>query len=200
MTYRSGAERRLSIAALAVCALLAVSSKASALDAYAGLLGGYGFATERHDVQPYGAGFGLDGGVTLPEIPIYIGARVQLFAGQTRHLPPELGSVRESERYLLYGLDLGYDVELGTLLLRPEVGIGAAHMFFTLDAPLTSTSTGGSSLLPVPDDLSLYLAPALELLWKLSHVYFGAEIRYLALTANGHISGLLLLAHGGLSW
>jgi len=171
-----------------------------AMSLYAGLLGGYGFTPEKHAVQPYGVGLGAAAGVTLPSIPIYLGARLLWFLGATGHTGVPTTSttgmatnlnVELSQSYLTYGVDLGYDAELGPLVLRPGLGIGSAR--------LNSNTVGTTGVKATLHDSTLYLSPALALLFKPGLLFIGAEARYLGMTEKAHYSGIALLAHFGLT-
>jgi hypothetical protein len=182
---------------LALLASLGWTSSAHALDLYVGGLAGYGFTTEDSSLEPYALGLGANGGITLSEdFALYLGARLLWFSGETSQL--ELmrngasASVELSRSYLTYGVDVGYDFAAGPLVLRPELGIGGATLYVNDATPdgLTMTETS---------DGSLYLAPALELLFAPSLLYLGAEIRYMAMTASGQVSGVVILGHIGLT-
>jgi hypothetical protein len=187
---------------LVLAALLVSNSKAEAMSLYAGLLGGYGFTPEKHEVQPYGVGLGASAGLTIPVVPIYIGARLLWFIGSTDHIsnPTPMAtmtsagtsvSLELSQSYLTYGVDLGYDAELGPLVLRPQLGIGRATLYSNLADP--------SGLKMKANDSTLYLSPALALLFKPGLLYVGAEVRYLGMTEKAHFSGVALLAQLGLT-
>lgn len=185
-------------------ALACNAQKAQAMSLYAGLLGGYGTTPEKHPVLPYGVGLGANAGLTLPSIPIYVGARLLWFIGHTKPMVmepstnPTTGAtttvnVKLSESYLTYGVDLGYDAELGPLVLRPELGIGRA----TLNANTVGPS--GVSVKKEANASSLYLSPAVELLFKPGLLYLGGELRYMGLTAHNQYDGIVVLAHLGLT-
>jgi hypothetical protein len=191
--------RKSPVLGLVLAALLLSANKAQAMSLYAGLLGGYGFTPEKHVVQPYGFGLGAAAGLTLPVIPIYLGARLLWFAGDTGHPAATTSttgtgtsvSVELSQSYLTYGIDLGYDAELGPLVLRPGLGIGSAR--------LNSNSADANGFKMKFNDSTLYISPALALLFKPGLLYVGAEVRYLGMTEKAHLSGIALLAHFGLT-
>lgn len=195
----SPAMHRLLGLGLVLAALLSSGEKAEAMSLYAGLLGGYGFTPEKHDVQPYGVGLGAAAGLSLPAIPIYLGARVLWFVGDTGHATLPMGtstisantSVELSQSYLTYGVDLGYDVELGPLVLRPGLGIGSGTLY--------SNRAGANGFHMKANDSTLYLSPAVTVLAKLALLYVGAEARYLGMTEKAHYSAIALLAHLGLT-
>jgi hypothetical protein len=193
--------RKSTVLGLVLAALLLSGPKAHAMSLYAGLLGGYGFTPEKHEVQPYGFGLGASAGVTLPAVPIYVGARLLWFVGATGHTPSPMMtttatgmtavSLKLSESYLTYGIDLGYDLELGPLVLRPGLGIGSAR----LNANIVDMGGVKTKL----DDSTLYISPAIALLFKPGLLYVGAEARYLGMTEKKHFSGIALLAQLGIT-
>jgi hypothetical protein len=192
--------RHASLALVLVVALSVAPHKARAMSLYAGLLGGYGFTPQKHDVQPYGFGLGASAGLTLPVVPIYLGARLLWFAGGTGHTVVSMSnpaggaagvSAELSQSYLTYGIDLGYEAALGPFALRPGLGIGSARLNANI------VDTGG--LKTKFNDSTLYLSPALALLFKPGLIFIGAEARYIGLTEKNHLSGIALLAQLGLT-
>ncbi len=179
--------KRFDVLFFAAFVLLVTAGRAQAQSVYAGLLGGYAATTEKHQgVEAYGGAIGASAGLTLPVFPIYLGARVVGFFGDTG----TVAAVTLNRHYLLYGVDLGYDAIFGPLVLRPSLGIGRA----TLENSITSSGLKLSS-----SDSSLYLAPGLGLIVKLLLVYVGAELRYNALTESGHWNSVSMLASAGLT-
>ena len=188
----------------ALCALFVCTNEAKAWGVYAGAHGGYGFAPKVRSAEPepYGVGLGADAGVTLPVIPIYVGARLTWFLGQSKKEvdvggAAASGSLKLDESYLTYGIDIGYDMELGPIILRPELGIGRATLYTNQIGTGTIGSTSASFEMK-KNYSSLYLAPAAELIIKLGLLYVGAEARFLGLTAKRSHNGVALLAHLGL--
>jgi hypothetical protein len=179
--------KRFHILFLAALVLGATSATAQAQSIYAGLLGGYASTTEKHEsVESYGVALGASAGVTLPVLPIYLGARAIWFLGDT-------GTVQALElnrRYTLYGIDLGYDAILGPIVLRPSLGIGSATL---------RNSIKSSGLTVSSNDSSLYFAPGVGLIVKLALIYVGAELRYNALTESKQFNSVSMLASLGLT-
>ncbi len=176
----------------------AAVSRASAQSLYAGALGGYAKSTGKGSgtFEPYGLGLGASAGVTLPVMPIYLGARIVWHAGDTQRLGAGSASVSLKEHYLLYGLDLGYDLALGPLVLRPGLGIGKASLESS-----SSVSGGGSAVsFSTPNTgSSLYLAPNIGLIIKLGLIYLGGELRYNELTEKAGRNSVSMLASVGLT-
>ncbi|HEX7479403.1 MAG TPA: hypothetical protein VF331_16490 [Polyangiales bacterium] len=186
---------------LSVCAVAAVllvcapQAEAHALSLYAGGLGGYGVVTDgQRGFDPYGLALGLDAGVTLPVIPIYVGARGLWFEGTTQnsHFGSAWTSIKTS--YLTYGIDLGYEAELGPLVLRPSLGVGR------ISAGTSGSAGGGAAAFPAGGPgSSLYLSPGAALLVKLGLLYVGGEARYQVSTRHGCPDALVLLAKLGVT-
>lgn len=178
------------------CATNASSARAQSL--YAGGLLGYGFGTEKNQpVNPYGVGLGLNAGLALPGTPIYAGARIVGFFGAKGHeLVAGTSGATSSEvslSYLTYGVDLGYEFG-SSLVLRPTLGIGRAVLkaHAVSSSALSSVSLRGS-------DATLYLAPAVALLFKSGLLFLGAEGRYNFMTESRHVSGLSILGNVGIT-
>jgi hypothetical protein len=165
-------------------------STAHAQALYAGLVGGYAATSSdrEHGVEPYGVGIGASAGVSLPVMPIYLGARILWYFGDSASFSQDGVELKLSRHYLLYGLDLGYDAELGPIVLRPALGIGRATL---------EDTTKGLGVDLSGTDSSLYLAPSVGLLLKLPLIYAGAELRYNWLTESAHFNSVSLLASLG---
>ena len=167
------------------------ASRAHALSLYAGALGGYAASTsEDRNVNPYAVGLGASAGITLPVMPFYVGARVLWYFGDSATFSQNAVGVELNSHYLLYGLDLGYDAELGPLVLRPSLGIGSATLKYSITSLGAKVSTS---------DSSLYLAPSIGLIIKLGLIYVSGELRYNALTESAHADSVSLLAGLGVT-
>jgi len=93
---------------------------------------------------PIGAGFGMR--VGLAYAGWYLGGNVTAYTGGS--------DVNLSDRALLYGLDLGYGIRLrglgrdGSIVLRPQVGLGSAaisHTTTTTGVDVVTSASGSSS-------------------------------------------------------
>jgi hypothetical protein len=177
--------------ALLLCSAVSSASTAHAMSLYAGALGGYAASTdENHNVNPFGVGLGLSAGVTLPVMPIYVGGRFVYYLGDSASFSQSGVGLKLDSHYVMYGVDLGYDAELGPIVLRPGLGIGRA----TLENSSTTLGVEVSS-----SDSSLYLAPSIALIIKLGLIYVSGELRYSALTESDHPDNVSLLAGLGLT-
>lgn len=178
--------------ALLVTSVVASASSAHALSLYAGGLGGYAQSTDQqHGVNPYAIAVGASAGLSLPVIPIYVGGRFIYYFGDSASFSQDGIGVKLDSHYVMYGLDLGYDAELGPIVLRPSLGIGRAT--------LESTTSGLGGTHTSKSDGSLYLAPSIGLILKLGLLYVSGELRYNALTEGDQPDSISMLAGLGLT-
>jgi hypothetical protein len=83
----------------------------------------YGVDLNDSDINAWGTGLGLNGGITLPAIPIYVGGNIEYFFGEKVEL---LGGSVKSNIWQITA-EGGYDIGLGDrLVLRPKLGLGPA--------------------------------------------------------------------------
>lgn len=176
---------------LTVCALCGLASRAHAQSVHVGILGGYGFTTDDDDgIEPYGVGIGASAGLTLPIVPIYLGARAVWHLGESARISAGGATLQLDRHYALYAVDLGYDAALGPITLRPALGVGAAVL-----------ENGGSAVgvAVSASDSSLYLAPGVGLIVSFGLLYAGGELRFNYVTEDGHFNGISMLASVGLT-
>lgn len=142
---------------------------------------GSGTGTQYETVNGYGPGIGLSAGVTLP-LSLYLGASFDYFFGETVSFSSGPDVSRASSQLLAR---VGYDLGLGPLTLRPELGLGALFSNVKVE--------GGA---PDVSDRELtangtVLAPALEAFFGLGLLNINAEARY-ELVAGDNSNGLIL--------
>lgn len=112
------------LAALAVALPSFADEPATAGRLQIGLGFRYGAELNEGDFNPWGTGIGLDGGYTLPVLPIYVGGNFEYFFGSTLESP---GAKLEGNIWQLMA-EGGYDIGLGSrVVLRPKLGLGYAH-------------------------------------------------------------------------
>jgi hypothetical protein len=132
-------------------------------------------------INPLGLGAGGRGGVSF--LGFYAGVDILYYVGGS-HTGPT-GVVAETETVtqhsLMWGLDLGYNLKLSIVTLRPQLGVGNLTIH-------TSTSTvdvcpnclaiglGSSS-----QASNLYLEPGVTALVSLGDVFVGADANVLVL-------------------
>jgi hypothetical protein len=117
--------------------------------------------------NPLGFGLGARGGVSI--VGIYVGANVLYYLGSSETV---LGS-NLSVHSLLYGGELGYDIKVAILTIRPQVGVGN----YTLSA------TGLS------DQNNLYVEPGVTGLVSLGTLFVGADANALILPNMKQLDG-----------
>jgi len=188
---RAGSRLRLGLIAAAVCCACAFesASTAHAQHVQLGVLGGYGVKTEAFGHDPYLFSIGAQAGVTLPVFPLYLGARLLWFSGEIQNVQLT-SSMNETAlafavNYLMLGADIGYDLELGPIVLRPMLSAGRAT--------LSSKLIGARGVFDGPVDNSPFVAPALALLVNVCCLYVSAEVRYTFMTESDNPNGVALL-------
>lgn len=151
------------LAASALSATLSATSTASALPLLTlsgSARGLYGNPTGDAELNAYGAGLGLRLGVTLPA-SLYLGGSFDYFFGESDTVVNQ--DVSASLLQLMGRV--GYDLGLGPLTLRPQLGFGYAQ--------------SNSELGPIESSASDFvLAPGLEFTFGLGLLSIGAEASY----------------------
>lgn len=130
---------------------------------------------EGTDLNPYGIGLGLRGGLTLPSA-LYLGASFDYFFGDSDDVVDVDFAI-----YQLMG-NIGYDLGLGPLTLRPSLGLGVAN---------TSVEVGGP--ISFEDSQSDFvLSPGAEGIIGLGLLSVSAELRYNKIFADGDADALIM--------
>ena len=130
-------------------------------------------ATSSKDWNPYAAGLGLRGGVTL--LSIYAGVSFDYFFAETTHLE---GIEIRGGRSQFMG-NLGYELSVPLLTLRPLLGVGYAQ------TQIKSNFGADHS------QQELVVAPGAELMLSLGLVTVSGELRYnFTSTADALIVGI----------
>lgn len=155
-----------------------------------GLLLGYGFKTDRQTgglgVDPYGLMAGLRGGYTF-DFALYAGAYFKYFLGSSGttgsgRIATESRDVHAS--YMQFGLEAGYDLFAGPVILRPSLELGMALAFS--DADGTTRSVG-----------DLMFGPGVAVLYPFDDLFLGGDLRGSLVTGDG-VSGVTIAANGGM--
>jgi len=129
-------------------------------------------ANASKDWNPYGAGVGLRGGVTL--LSFYAGASLDYFLAESTHL----AGFEISGGRLQVMANIGYEIGLPLLTLRPLLGVGYAQTQIE------------SSAGPDHSRDDLVLAPGAELMLSLGLLNLSGELRYNFSTADALIVGI----------
>jgi hypothetical protein len=146
----------------------------------------YGIDLEPGELNPWGTGLGLDGGITLPNA-VYVGGNFEYFFGST----VETSDIDTSGNLWQLTAEGGYDIGLGPIfVLRPKVGAGVAGSSFeTCDlegACVDDSSTDfvlapGASFILMPPGFSLSLDVRYDMIFAertLNGVIFAAGIGF----------------------
>ena len=160
------------VAAAAAATTIALSGNAHALgpvDLEVGALAGYGSAPSNFpstSPNPLGFGIGARGGVDI--FGFYGGVKLMYYLGGSQ------GGF--SDHSLSEGVDVGYNIKLAVLTIRPMLGLGN----FTITG-----SYGGAST----DTGSFYVEPGVTGLVSLGLIYVGADVNALLLTSEPKAGG-----------
>lgn len=190
---------RISTAILAGCAAagtLGFSESAHALPlidlgASARLM--YSSPIEDLQVNPYGLGLGLRGGITIPG-NLYLGVNAELYFGEKDDILAETANRIEAE---LVGLgdearvarssfvtmaEVGYDFSLVALTIRPLVGFGLlGETIETCPADGDCTEESNSRF---------GISPGIQVLALPGFIKLTAEARYLSALGEGDVASL----------
>jgi hypothetical protein len=151
------------LAASALLATLSATSTAAALPLLTisgSARGLYGSPTGDAELNPYGVGLGLRLGVTLPA-SLYLGGSFDYFFGESETVLNEDVSLAILQ---LMGR-VGYDLGVGPITLRPQIGFGYAQSSSEL-GPIESSES------------DFVLAPGVEFTFGLGLLSIGAEASY----------------------
>lgn len=149
----------------------------------AGLLAGYGINVGS-GANPWSFGFGVRAGYNFSAF--YLGGRFVYYAGssatETRY--GVLGEMRTEEvtaSLWELGLEGGYDIEAGSVVIRPGLGFGFA------------SASGGNT------EAYAFAAPGVSLLYNMSDALFlGLDGRYQVVLSEPAGEGVVLLANLGM--
>ena len=156
-------ERRISIAAIAGVGINETKLKDDA-----------GNET-KEGVGTQGVGIGLRGGYTLP-MKVYVGAAFVYHLGGSK----DADQVKYTGTTLYLGPEVGYDLELGPLVIRPYVGLGYGSVKAKAEA-------GGTTLLDRSEG-GFALWPGLMARYPIDAFFVGADARYALVTGTDKIT------------
>jgi hypothetical protein len=122
----------------------------------------------------YGPGLGLRAGVTLPA-SLYLGASLDYFFGESK----SISGFDASSSLLQVLANVGYDLGLGPLTLRPNIGLGLASSTIKL-------------LNLDESDSNFVLSPGAEVIVGLGLLAVSGEVRYNKIFADGDTDALIL--------
>lgn len=159
-----------------------------------GILLGYGISSVdcgSEGCNPFGLGFGLRGGYTLPS-RLYVGGTFVYHLGYTKDVEVRAFQTKFRGSMAYLGPEVGYDLEFGKILVRPYAGLGLALYGAEITSPVgpsanTPVQAGGAKLAIWPGATALYsVHPKVDV---------GADLR-LVLVPGGAAAFALGLAAG----
>ncbi|HEU4579609.1 MAG TPA: outer membrane beta-barrel protein [Polyangiaceae bacterium] len=121
----------------------------------------YGSPADDLRLNPYGGGIGLRLGVTLPA-SLYLGGSFDYFFGESETNTAE---IEQSVSLLQVMARVGYDLGIGSVTLRPQLGLGLAQ---------SAVDFGGLST----SESDFALAPGAEFIFGLGLLSLSAEANY----------------------
>jgi hypothetical protein len=173
----------------AIGSLLAVlmsTGAASGAPASGGVLVGYGFN------GGYKLGFGIRGGFTLPA-HLYVGGTLVLHQGWTGW---KIEQAERPQTDLYYGgVEGGWDVSTGALIVRPYLGVG-----YALVRASTSPCNVAGACRVWSNDGALGLWPGAAAIVSLGGIFVGADLRYVVLVGSDYENAFSAFGTAGLEF
>lgn len=126
-------------------------------------------------VSTHGAGVGLRGGYTLP-MKVYVGAAFVYHLGGSK----DADQVKYTGSTFYVGPEVGYDFELGPIVLRPYAGLGYGSAKAKAEA-------GGTTLLE-RDEGGFAIWPGVMARYPIDMFFVGADARYALITGTDKIT------------
>ena len=141
----------------------------------------YGSPADDLGLNPYGGGIGLRLGVTLPA-SLYLGGSFDYFFGESETNAADL---EQSVSVLQLMARVGYDVDIGPVTMRPQLGLGLAQSQLDFGGISTSES-------------DFALAPGAEFIFGLGLLSLSAEANYNVVFAgdNDQVTNAWILGLG----
>jgi hypothetical protein len=90
------------------------------------LMGGYGFESDNRNLR--GLGAGLRAGTHFGDRGLYVGGTLVQFAGSRREFETIYGTAEQTYRMGYGGIELGYEIRLGSTVIVPWGGLGVAWL------------------------------------------------------------------------
>ncbi len=143
----------------------------------------------KEGVGTQGVGIGIRGGYTLP-IKIYVGAAFVYHLGGSK----DKDQVKYSGSTLYLGPEVGYDLDVGPVIVRPYVGLG----YGTAKA---KAEVGGNSIDRSEGGLAFW--PGVMARYPIDAFFVGADARYALVTGTDKITnagGVGVFATVGMSF
>lgn len=180
-----------------VSSVLCLSAAAQAQEAFTlekpqvGIGLNYGIYTgdDMGDINPYGVGFGVHGGYTLP-MGLYLGAQFEYYLGGSQ----DVFGAEVSGNIYQFQLEPGYDIAVGpTAVIRPVLGIG--YSTFAFETCVDDECDDGNS------QSKFGISPGAMALVDFGSVYGLAAARYNHIFVDdGNADGLLITLGAGMTF
>lgn len=137
------------------------------------------------DYNYYGFGFGVRGGYTLG-FGLYLGAQAQYFLGGS-------GTVANaSGNEILLGVDIGYDIHVAPVIIRPALGLGAAVNPHQSDIDVDKSAS--------VTDVDIYVAPGASVAYPIRNFFVGADLRFVDIFATDSVEAITIMAIAGMNF
>lgn len=156
-------ERRISLAAIAGVGLNETKVKDDAGN------------ESKEGIGTQGVGIGVRGGYTLP-MKVYVGAAFVYHLGGSK----DAEQVKYTGSTLYLGPEVGYELELGPVIVRPYVGLGYGSVKAKAEA-------GGTTILDRSEG-GFALWPGLMARYPIDAFFVGADARYALVTGTDKIT------------
>jgi hypothetical protein len=121
----------------------------------------------------YGIGLGLKGGYTLPS-RVYIGGNLNYHFGSSA----EFNGAQISQSTWYVGPEAGYDFGVGSVIVRPVVGVG---MGFN-SGQISGVEVAGDD--PTTTRVRPYIAPGASVHYPIGDFFVGADSRVMIMSDN----------------
>ena len=139
----------------------------------------------------YNLGFGVRGGYTLG-FGLYVGAQAIYYLGGSNS--PKENEVKYSGNEILLGVDVGYNLKVDPVIVRPSLSLGLAIR--------PNKGSGGMAEYDYSDTATdFYLAPGALVTYPIKNFFVGADVRFVEVLAPvSSIEGVTFMAVGGLNF
>ena len=169
---------------------VSANSPASAKPISLGILLGYGIDFDKGNSNPYGVGLGLRGGYTL-NMGLYVGGQFIYFIGDSE----EAGGMKASINVMTLGVEVGYDLKVAPVLIRPSLGLGLAFASASVSGSVSGFSVGDQS----NTETYFYVAPGASVIYPINMFFVGADLRLIFMTSDPLSKALTIMLTGGIN-
>jgi hypothetical protein len=188
----------LGIVGLAVTSVGAARAEGSGYPSAAALFG-FGFPTSSPQGfvggwNPAGFGLGARGGYTLP-MNVYIGGTFVYHFGNSNDTPS--GKLSYGEWY--FGLEGGYEIEAGPVMVRPYLGFG--DVIGTVSGQTTCSPFLGGCMDLSQSSGNFAIWPGGTVLYPIEKFFVGGDLRFVIVPGDhSDFSAITIFATGGMKF